>query len=175
MKRIFISLVLLACFLLPLGGAFTVLMVRRQTVRREVKQRLVAGLDRNELVQFRFSGEDLRELKFDAARREFEKDGLMFDVVYSALKKDTTQFWCWPDHQETSLNKRLDELASKAFGSDKKSKQVQNDLNHFFAFLFYEGKKPLLHHLVATDLYFRIQNSSGASMSISADTPPPRG
>jgi hypothetical protein len=174
MKRVLISLVLLACFLLPLGGAYTFLMVRREAVRRNVKERLIACIDRSELVQFRFSDKDLRTLKMDTARKEFETDGLMFDIVYCSNKNDTTMLWCWPDHQETNLNMRLDDLAARAFGTDTKNKQVQSDLLQFFALLYYEDVDAPFYHLPSVKLIHTDKQLAIADPAQSADTPPPQ-
>ncbi len=113
-------------------------MLRRHQVRSEVKQRLVASLNKCELVLHSFGRNELKDLKMDATHNEFELHGLMFDIIYTVETSDSIKYWCWPDHQETSLNHRLDLLANQEFGCDKKSRGIQRDLLHFLSLLFFE-------------------------------------
>jgi hypothetical protein len=115
----------LALFLMPFLVTFTVLKIQKHEVKRTVKWKMIAGLDRNELVRFEFSEKEInQELRWEHSR-EFEYQGEMYDVVERESKGDTTVFWCWWDNEETKLNKQLTALTFIALGDHPSEQNKQ--------------------------------------------------
>ncbi len=67
--------------------------------------------------------------------KEFELKGEMYDVVYTQTNGDTTRYWCWADHKESSLNKELTQLLDKAM-SNRSKKDKKRPLLSFFKSLY---------------------------------------
>ncbi|MBN2265125.1 MAG: hypothetical protein JW775_04845 [Candidatus Aminicenantes bacterium] len=106
----------LGLFVDPIGGAFTWLHCRREGVKKEVREHIIAGVREDDLVLLRFSEEESRtRLRWEHAR-EFEYDGQMYDIVDTWTVGETVYYRCWWDREETRLNQRLRELAIRAFG-----------------------------------------------------------
>ena len=69
------------------------LQIRKKIVRHEIKQRILPGTDRNELMMLRFTKEESeKKLKWEEPG-EFEYDGEMYDVVFSESDGITVSYW----------------------------------------------------------------------------------
>ena len=93
----------------PVGLAVLGLHQMRERVRYEVKEMLVEGLDRTELVRIALTTRDSARLDWEHAR-EFRRGGAMYDVVEREHQGDTTVYWCWHDHAETAVVQQLETL-----------------------------------------------------------------
>ncbi len=102
---------------------------------------MIAGLKNSELVELKFSNEQLEtEVQWEHSK-EFEYRGQMYDVVSRNIVGDSTQFFCWWDYEETELNKKLTSLVQLAMGQrqNNKSSNQQNQLRLFMSILFYSN------------------------------------
>jgi len=121
----------------PIAVTFTWLHFQKKQVRKEVKWKMIAGLDKEEFVLLKFSkAESLSQLKWEHSN-EFEYNNQMYDIVERAVKGDTIYYWCWWDHEETRLNKKLNELVAFALGNNTESKDAQKRLVNFLKSLFH--------------------------------------
>ncbi len=119
MKGKFLSLLLLFCVSVdPLVGTFTWLHYRKAIVKKEVKKQIDAGMDNDNLVLLIFSKEEAQtKLRWEHSQ-EFEYNRQMYDVVKTMIRDDTIYYWCWRDDEETTLIRKLEELAYKALGKN---------------------------------------------------------
>ncbi len=102
---------------------------------------MIAGLDKNELVLFKFTDTEAQtELNWEHSK-EFEYKGQMYDVVEKLIQGDTIYYWCWWDHEETKLNKQLDRLLANVLGDNPQRQEKKSQLADFFKKLFYESPK----------------------------------
>ncbi|WP_419213254.1 hypothetical protein ACNR9Q_03670 [Maribacter sp. X9] len=125
-------------------------------VRHEVKQKMIAGLDKEELVLLKFTeSESQSELRWEHSK-EFEYKGQMYDVVSQEVQGDTIKYWCWLDHEETDINKRLQGLVDSVLGKDPQRNSNKEKLAHFYKSLFWK-KYP----------YFRVWTICEANLKIS--------
>jgi hypothetical protein len=109
---------------------------RKAVVRKEVKWKLIAEIDKCELVYFQFSQkESKKKLKWKHSK-EFEFNGEMYDVVKKITSSNSIQYWCWWDHEETKLSKQLSKLLVGAFQSDVPSKDKKQEIVTFYKSLF---------------------------------------
>jgi hypothetical protein len=134
LKKQIISLFLLFILVVPVVVTYTWLQQHKRTVKREVKWKMIAGIDKKELVFFKFSNEEITTKLRWEHHKEFEYKAQMYDVVAN----DSTQLWCWWDHEETKLNKQLQKLLVGIFKNDLESKTKQNDVFKFYTLLFFQ-------------------------------------
>jgi hypothetical protein len=112
------SLVLCCVLVDPVVVALTWLHYQKTSVKREVYRQILAGIDKDDLILLKFSIEEARtQLRWEHAH-EFEYNRKMYDVVERQMLGDCVYYWCWPDHRETMLKMRLDELTAQTFGKD---------------------------------------------------------
>ena len=120
----------------PAAVTYIWLQQRKAVVRKEVKWKMIAGIDKSELVFFQFSKKESQtKLKWKHSK-EFEFNGEMYDVVKKITSSQTIQYWCWWDHEETKLSKQLSKLLVGAFQSDVPSKDKKQQIVSFYKSLF---------------------------------------
>jgi len=92
---------------------------------------MIAGLDPSELVVFKFSNLEAKNLNWKHSK-EFELAGEWYDIVYTdTLGNDSLQYWLFWDHEETKLNRQLADLVANALGNDPATKDKNSNFNHF--------------------------------------------
>jgi hypothetical protein len=174
--KINIKGILLICTLAaPLLGAYFFLQYQKKQVKREVKWKMIEGLEAHQLVTLKFSKEQtLTELNWKHAK-EFEYQGEMYDIVERHVVGDSIEFIVWWDYEETQLNKQLQALVSFTWlhhPTPNKTKQaVQQLIKSLFA-------EQICHNdmgemVIRKDLYFAY--SSGLTYcDIDLPYPPPK-
>ena len=132
-----IALGLLIVLLAPpllVGGWF---QLERAQLRREVRARMLSGVEPGELVLLTFSQEEaLRVLRWERDD-EFEFNGQMYDVARIETEGDTVRYWCWPDGPETRLNQELEALTAQLFHETPEPGQQTARLLYFFKSLYF--------------------------------------
>jgi len=115
MSKSLISGLVIVCFLAdPVVGVLAWLHCKKTGVRKEVSERMAAGIEKDQLVVLKFSKEEARTLLRWENAGEFELNNEMYDVAETQTLGDTIFYWCWPDEKETRLNRRLEELSTLA-------------------------------------------------------------
>ena len=140
MKKQIISFFLLFALVAPVAVTYSWLQVQKCAIKKEVKWDLIAGIEKKELVFFQFSNEEITSKLRWEHEGEFEYNNQMYDVVEKKIVNDATQLWCWWDHKETKLNKKLQDLVVAAFQNDSKSKEKQNELHRFYKLLYLKSE-----------------------------------
>ncbi|MBK9726698.1 MAG: hypothetical protein IPO86_01125 [Saprospiraceae bacterium] len=137
MKRPFFGILLFFILVVPVVTTFVALHLQKKQVKREVKRKMIAAIDKAELVLLKFTDREKQaQLKWEH-EKEFEYKDEMFDIVESEFKGDTSYYWCWWDHEETKLNRQLNELVSSAMGDNPKNQENQIRLYDFFKALYF--------------------------------------
>jgi hypothetical protein len=98
----------------PVIGAVTWIGFRKAIVRKEVRERIIAGIEANRLVVFKFKKGEADPLLRWEHSGEFEYDGRMYDVVETWTQGDAVYYRCWRDEEETRLNSRLKETVARS-------------------------------------------------------------
>ena len=146
MKGKLAGLLLFLCLIVPIAATYTFLHYRKMYIKKEVKQQIIAGIDKEELVLLIFTKEEAQtKLRWEHSH-EFEYNGQMYDIVEMEISGDTIYYHCWWDYKETKLNKKLYELLAYAMGNDGKKKESQQRLTNFYTSLFHsinDAWKPL--------------------------------
>lgn len=94
-------------------------------------------MNHSELVKLKFTEQQKTTQLSWHHSKEFEYKGQMYDVVKSELHGDTTYYWCWWDHEETKLNKQLNELVAVVLGDSPKNEESKTRLFKFLESLYF--------------------------------------
>ena len=121
MKRRLFAIFFLVNMIAPMLGTFAYIQYRKSKVRHEVKENILHGIDKEELVYFHLTSEETQQLLKWEHDREFKYKGEMYDVVYIQQSNGITHLWCWLDNDETQLNKQLEQLITVAQDDDPQS------------------------------------------------------
>lgn len=122
----------------PAVVTYTWLQQRKRAVKKEVKWKMIAGIEKSELVLLKFSKTEVStKLKWKHSK-EFEFNNQMYDIVDKVVSSDSIKYWCWWDYKETKLNKQLDELLVGVYQHDSKSKEKQDLLNKFYKSIYFQ-------------------------------------
>ncbi|MFN3344621.1 MAG: hypothetical protein ACK412_03120 [Chloroherpetonaceae bacterium] len=109
-----VSLLVLLSLFVPFSTTYLWLHIQKRLIKKEVKAKLIRGIDKSELTHFTFSKTQVQtELRWEH-HKEFEYKGEMYDVVETEVKGDSIHYVCWHDKAETKLNKRLKTLIAQA-------------------------------------------------------------
>jgi hypothetical protein len=138
MKTVF-SIFLLACLLAPFLGSYLWVQIKRSQIRKEVKWKMIAGIDKEELVFMTFSIKDSKEKLNWKHSKEFEYKGEWYDVVYQQMVGDSIQYHLWWDHEETELNKNLHQLIVRMVNQDSQNKENEGNIDNLFESLYFKN------------------------------------
>lgn len=128
---------MLISFVAPLAASFAILQFQKYQIKKNVKERIIAQMDVEELVLLKFSDDEKQTLLFWENSKEFEFKDQMYDVVKTEVKNGITYYYCWPDDQETKLNKQLDELVAFTVGNNPNHNNDQKNLSLFLKSLYF--------------------------------------
>lgn len=169
------AIMLFFCFVAPIATTFIILEYQKKQVKREIKRKIIAGLDREELVLLKFTEKEKNtQLKWKHAK-EFEYQGEMYDIVETMVVGDTTYYWLWWDHEETKLNKQLKELVSLAMRSNPKNHNNQKQLIYFFKSLYFsEPNKSEPFDFIDMNEEYPTDNKLFSSIYLYPQAPPPK-
>lgn len=138
LKKSNLSLFLLLLLVAPAVLTFTWLQLHEYAIKKEVKSKMIAGIDKKELVFLKFSSKEINtKLNWEDAK-EFEFNEQMYDVVYKKTTNDSISMWCWNDNKETNLNKQLAKVLNSVFQKDSNSKDKKNKVFKFYQLLYFE-------------------------------------
>ncbi|MEX0813923.1 MAG: hypothetical protein WD048_17015 [Chitinophagales bacterium] len=127
MKKL-LSISLLICLIAPVGGTYLWLQYQKKMVKKSVKWKMIDGIDKSELVYFKFSKADSANVLNWKHSREFEYNGQMYDIVERENRGDSLFYWCWWDHEETKLNKALTQLIQKEYDDNPQRNEKRERL-----------------------------------------------
>jgi len=149
----------------------------KSAIKREIKWKMIAGIDQEELVLLKFSQEETEtKLRWEHAK-EFEYNGQMYDIVSSEIKGDSIYYRCWWDYEETNLNKKLKKLVASAFDQNEDNQKAQKNLHTYLWSFFcpdpfdWQITLPQKTEVVYQDT---MKNNIFNSIHNSPPTPPPK-
>ncbi len=160
------------CAPLLINGAW--LQLTKAKIRKEVKQRIIEGISRDELQFLSFTTWQARQLLKWEHSNEFEYQGEMYDVVATEVCGDTVKYWCWWDNKESRLNKLMTAMLSDKWQNNPLKKENQKQLSQFLNGLFYQKFQP--HTVFYIPITNTINNRTDfyQSVLLMVDIPPPK-
>lgn len=136
------TIAILLIFVYQTGGYLIVAKVQQFQIRKEIKQRIKAGVPQNELSIITVSNSNRNQLKWKHSR-EFRYLGVMYDVVrMEIIDTQTTAYHCVTDTQETILFAGLDDQVKRSMESKNKER---NNLSNKMVLYFHFVSGLLLH------------------------------
>ena len=111
---------------------------QQKQVRREVKQKLIAGINKDELILLTFRESDLNTKLTWKHSREFQFQGEFYDIVEKQIQGDSISYWCWWDNEETQLSRKLDHLMAMHWNQNQNHKQDKEQIQQFYKNLYFE-------------------------------------
>lgn len=144
LKTKIISIFLLLCLVMPIATLYVWLQHRKTIAKQEAKERIIAGIDKKELVLLKFTQQESQTCLHWEHAQEFEYKQQMYDVVETAVRGDTTYYWCWLDSPETRLNTQLYALASQLWEKDTQNQETSKNVLKFYTELFCL-QRPVFH------------------------------
>lgn len=137
-NRSLLAILFIGFLFTPFLGMQGWIQLRKTAVRKEVKHKLIAQVDKSELVLLKFTAQEAaNQLEWEHSK-EFEYRDEMYDVVSTETRGDTIYFWCWWDCEETNLNRQLVELTALALNRDPQHQNQKQRLVQFLQSLFVE-------------------------------------
>ena len=173
MKGKVAGILLLFCLIAPITATFTFLHYQKKQIKKEVKRQIIAGIDKEELVLLKFTEEESQtKLRWEHSK-EFEYNGQMYDIVDKEIRGDTIYYWCWWDHEETELNKKLDNLVAYALGHDAQRKDSQKRVEDFYKTLYFSSNSNWALFLIQSGQTRTIYKFNYQTISFPPPVPPP--
>lgn len=159
----------------PNLGRYLWLQYRQETIKREVAEEIARGLEKEKLVQLAFTLEEVRtKLKWRSAK-EFEFNHELYDLVEVELENDRIIFWCWPDQEETKIEREKGATVAAFFKNKGKVLLTSQEIESIFKIYyfmavapFFVAKPNLFSHLFISILDFT------DSLNRQPPSPPPR-
>lgn len=121
----------------PIFIAFLSYNIQLKKIKFQVKHELIYNTPKSDLVAFTFKydSEDFKNLDWKH-KREFEYNGLMFDIVEADSMENEVYYLCFPDKQETALNHEFKDLLNQRYADDDSSNKNQRLISNFIRSLF---------------------------------------
>jgi hypothetical protein len=136
MKRIS-AIFLLLSLIAPLGGAYLGFHAEKTRIKKAVKKQIIAGISKEELVEFKFLISDTSSKLRWEHNREFEFKSKMYDIVERNYTNDSVTYWCWCDNAENQIKKHYKTLIAKALGNNPQKPGTKKLLIDYFKTLYY--------------------------------------
>jgi hypothetical protein len=135
LKKI-IAILLLFSLLAPVAGLYLWLRYEKKQVKEEVKQAILSGLEKDQLVCLTFPVEEVERMIEWENEYEFEYRGEMYDVVETEYSGIMISYWCWHDSKETRLKDQIEDLLAGGSDDAPVTKDKQIKLLQFYKTLY---------------------------------------
>ena len=166
---------MIGIFCLTALGTWGFFFLQQQRIRKEIKQKIKAGVPLSQQTLLGFSKIELESgILFWMNDHEFRYQGVAYDVLKQIAQQDSIYFSCIRDEDETRLFKTLDDQVSKILNQDKNTHNQKEITFRFYRNLFFTNSNPIVQCLL--DLLKEQSNpfvenlTSGIS---SPENPPP--
>ena len=167
-----ISLLLILGTLFP--GVHAVLLFRKCQIRSEMKERLLGGVEENEMVRLSFDRAQIRSVLRWEHDGEFEYRGEMYDIVKTEFRGDSVFYWCIHDRSETLINRQLEALTARAAGSDPPTQEYLKKIFDFFKKLCAPAHDAGVERLKTCSVAVHTYNSKTEAPPFAPPYPPPK-
>ena len=151
----FICISLLFIIALATLFPFAYLKMECKAIKKSIKHKIIAGIDKEELVLLIFNVDEVNQKVKWKHSKEFQYKGEMYDIVEKEIVGDEIHYWVWWDKEETALNQKLAHLVRQNFAQNPHQNNKNQVINHFFKTLYFTNISDfLLGHLNDEPLHF---------------------
>ena len=169
------SIIFLFFLVAPVTTVYLVLRNQQKQVRREVKWKMIAGIDKSELVLLTFKQAEIKNKLSWKHDREFQFKGEFYDIVQKEVHGDSVSYWCWWDNEETHLSQKLEHIMANHWNQNPTHKQKKEGIQKLLKSLFIDSiseRTPVLVAQVGCEVWNYIE--SFQTPCFSPQVPPPR-
>lgn len=175
MKLQYLGILLILCFAAPSVTHYFFFNYQKEQVREDVKWKIIAGMDKEQLVLLKFSKSELQNQLIWMDSTEFVFEGKYFDIVEIDSKGDSTSFWCWYDNDETAYALQMEELVLLAMEKNPLNQENQKKIQRFYKSLYFiENSQFKSTTYLGTKSAYRHEFKHFQSLSESPPFPPPQ-
>lgn len=172
-KMIIASLLTLVLFL-PEGLVYSWLKLKQKEIRREVKHRIHAGLEKNDLLRLSFHVNDEKSAVSWVKKGEFSYKNSMFDVVFQETSADSIIYYCWEDYEENIIKKQLQKLSALAWENQPERRDGHKKVFDFYKQLFFQEPESISTFRYNPDSEtITVMNYNYVSAFFYSESPPP--
>lgn len=170
-----ISISLLLIIAIATLFPFAYLKMERKAIKKAIKHKIIAGIDKEELVLLVFKIDELNQKVKWKHSKEFQYKGEMYDIVEKEIIGNEIHYWVWWDKEETALNQKLTNLVRQNFAQNPYQNNKNQVITHFFKTL-YLSEKPTMQLVVLKNEinHFTPYQSFISYWQQSPATPPPQ-
>ncbi|PLW94486.1 MAG: hypothetical protein C0592_02625 [Marinilabiliales bacterium] len=175
MKNRILGILLIGLLVLPLVGTWMYLSHQKALLKKDVKKMIISGMDDDELELLVFTPAQAEKLKWKHSK-EFEYKGQMYDVVRKENRNGCIYYWCWPDHEETALNNKIERVLAKLFGNDTSEKEKSQNIHRFYQSLYFSiiAIVDFSGYNMWQSLIYKDAENIGLGLCPEPPSPPPR-
>ena len=135
MKKLSVILLLFS-LTAPFTGTYLFLHYNQNKIRTEVAAIILAGPDKKDLIELKFTFSETETILTWKHSREFVYNGQMYDIVDQRQEGDSIFYTCYKDDKETRLNVEKERTIAKALRQDPLQKNQKERIKSFFKTVF---------------------------------------
>jgi hypothetical protein len=175
MKKI-LSILFLFSLIAPFCGTYLGFQLEKSRVKKVVKEQILAGITKEELVKLVFAKNDTAEKLRWEHQGEFESEGKMYDIIERKYSQDSITYWCWCDDDETHLKKQYKYLVAQALGSNPLKTNSKKQLIDYLKSLYYpeSANHGFTTFCPLTDKFAIFENQYISTSCTNPPGPPPK-
>ncbi len=118
--------------------------MERKAIKKAIKHKIIAGIDKEELVLLVFHKNEVDQQVKWKHSKEFQYKGEMYDIVEKEIIGNEIYYWVWWDKEETVLNQKLANLVRQNFAQNPYQNNKNQVINHFFKTLYFTNVSDFL-------------------------------
>ena len=154
---------------------FAYLKMERKAIKKAIKHKIIAGIDKEELVLLVFHKNEVDQQVKWKHSKEFQYKGEMYDIVEKEIIGNEIYYWVWWDKEETVLNQKLANLVRQNFAQNPYQNNKNQVINHFFKTLYFSEKTTIQLDVVKNEISHCTLYSENFSLwQQSPPVPPPK-
>lgn len=170
-----ISISLLLIIAIATIFPFAYLKMERKAIKKSIKHKIIAGIDKEELVLLVFNKDKVDQQVKWKHSKEFQYKGEMYDIVEKEIIGNEIHYWVWWDKEETALNQKLTNLVRQNFAQNPCQNSKNQVITHFFKTLYLSEKPTMQLAVLKSEInHFTPYKSFISYWQQSPTTPPPQ-
>lgn len=171
----FLSISLLLIIALATLFPFAYLKMERKAIRKSIKHKIIAGIDKKELVLLVFQKDEVDQKVKWKHSKEFQYKGEMYDIVATEFANDSVSYWLWWDKEETALNQKLANLVKQNFAQNPYQNNKNQLIITFFKTLYFHQEKTQSNFVLNDEIaHFTLYFQDFSFWQQSPPLPPPK-